>query len=338
MKILLSACLSILCAFSSFSQGVEKDVIAKRIKSIDTYNSEEFVVSVSDITLFKDHIVMLDEKLGKVIVANKELTDMKIFGVKGGGPEEFLSPYLLINDKEENTLYVYDNQKFKIWPIDIDERAVGKGFPFKSMLFNQTVALEDGMLYFTSVSSPAVDVLKYRLKDRKQLGGIDLHKGSVKSFLGRFIFSSNGRFVVVSPYDGLVIDTYDENWELLNTEDLTSLPIIAKRLNIKQPSGLSISGGGKEKIKVTSGKSTMSSARLYGNDLYLLVYSRDKDLKSRANVLLKYTYENGQWQPSRRILLPQEGSYKTFAMLLETDQLVAFDRENGTIDLFEIKG
>lgn len=338
MKTLLSACLSIICAFSSFSQEGDKEIVATRIKSIDTYNSDEFVVSVSDITLFNDHIVMLDEKLSRVIVSDKELSALKTFGVRGDGPQELKKPYMLIKDDVEGVLYVYDNERFRLWPVDIDKRVLGKGISFELMLFNQTVAVENSMLYFTSLSSPKVDVVKYSLKDKKQLEGIALHENSVESFMGRYILSTSNRFVVVSPYDGLVIDTYDENWSRMNSIDLGKHPLIAKGLNSNRSSRVSsrsIGGGGSVKLR-PAGKITIRGVRLYGNDLYFLAYSRDKDLKSRANVILKYTYENEQWQSSGRIMLPQEGSYKTFQVLIETNQLVAFDSVNGTIDLFDL--
>lgn len=336
MKVQLITFFSIVFSFSSFAQQADNDFVAKRIKSIDTYNSKEFVLDVTDIALFGEHIVMLDEKLGKVIVADKIFSVLETFGVQGDGPGEFKRPYMLINDAVEGALYVYDIARFKLWPIDPNKKLVEEGMSFEFMMLYQTVAIENSIVYFTSMSNPSVDVLRYSLKDKRQLEGLSLDENSVKSFLGRYILSANNRFVVISSYDGLVIDTYDENWIRINSKNLERLPIIAKFLNKKQSSGVSVSGGGSAKM-VASGRSTIRGARLYKNDLYLLAITYGKGAKSRANVILKYRYENNKWQPSGKILLPKGVDYQTFTVLAETGQLVAFDRENGTIDLFEIK-
>lgn len=336
MKVQLVTFFSIVFSLSSFAQNQGSDIIAKRIKSVDSYNSNEFVLDVTDIAVFGEYIVMLDEKLGKVIVADKNFSSLETFGDKGGGPLELQKPNMLIHDQAQGMLYAYDAAKFKLWPIDLDVKEVKAGMPFEFMLIYQTVAIENSIIYFTSVSNLSIDVLRYSLKDKKQLEGLSLDENSVKSFLGRYILSDNDRFVVISSYDGLVIDTYDEDWTRINNKDLGGLPIIAKFLNKNQPSGLSVSGGGSAQ-KVASGRSTIRSARLYKNELCLLAIKDGKDAKSRANVILKYRYENNEWQPSGKILLPEGGDYQTFTVLAETDQLVAFDRENGTIDLFEIK-
>ncbi|MFY0593751.1 hypothetical protein [Roseivirga sp.] len=328
----------ILMFFSSTSFSQESEgIVAKRIKSTDVYNEKEFVVNVTDITIVDDRIVIVDDKAGKIVLSDLNLDEFQTFGTLGAGPQEFGRPYMLLNDIEDQKLYIYDNQKFRIWPIDMTNLELEKGFSFEFMMVYQTVAIKNSLVYFTSISRPEVDVLRYDIKERKQLSGIDLDKSSVESFMGRYILSSNDRFVVVSPYDGLVVDTFNKEWKLIDTKDLSTLPIVKKRLSMNRASGVSISGSGKNQINVKSGKSTISSMRLDGDDLYLLAYSRDKALKSRANVILKYTFKNKSWSPSGKIILPQENSYSTFDFLPDGSKIVAFDRENGTIDLFDIK-
>lgn len=336
IKSILTACLSIFCFFSSFAQDANPDIIAKKVKSIDTYNSNEFVVNITDIALFNECIVMVDQDLGKVIVTDKNLKVWESFGFRGDGPQELKKPYMLIKDDDEGVIYVYDNEKFRLWPIDFNKKEIGKGASFDFMLFKQTVAMENSIIYFATVANPSVDVLKYSLKDKMKVGEFNLPENTAKSLLGRSILSANDRFIVITPYDGLVIDTYDKNWHRLNSNDLSKHPIIVKILNTKQSKGFSVSGRGSGNLRMTGAKLLMSGARLYENELYLLVSTRDKERRSWVNVILKYVYENNDWQPRGKILLPKDGSYQTFQLLHEMDQLVAFDKENGTIDLFDL--
>ncbi|OEK06340.1 NHL repeat-containing protein [Roseivirga misakiensis] len=321
---------------TSFSQEPE-DIVAKRTKSIDTYGEKGFVVNVTDIKVLDNQWVIVDDKAGKIAIGDIDLNDIRTFGELGQGPDEFGRPYMLLHDRYEKELYIYDNNNFRVWPIDIKEAKLKKGFSFEYMLIYQTVAIDKSKMFFTSISDPSVDVLSYNLSKRESAESISLDESTVPSPMGRFILSGDNQFIVISAFDGLVIDTYDKNWSLIDRKDLKDLSMVKKRLSTNNATGLSINGNGKNQIRKTSGKLTISSVRLIDNELFLMIYSRDKDQKSRANILLKYTNENETWRPSGKILLPEKSSYATFELQPEGNKLIAFDRENGTIDLFEIK-
>lgn len=123
---------------------------------------------------------------------------------------------------------------------------------------------------------------------------------------------------------------------MANTFELTENPSIAKRVALKKPSGLSITGTGKNKIKqIVSGEVIIKYSRLFENELYLLASTMNGSEDNISNTIFTYEFKNITWVQKEQINLPNEGNYSTFS-LIKSNRIVAFEWESSTIQLIEL--
>jgi hypothetical protein len=336
MKFLFGTIGLIMLTVSCSEQQTEQVTKAIRVKQINSYSADDFVINVTDIALFRDRIILLDEGLAKIIVTTEKVDTWELFGNRGYGPQELISPTMFISNGD-NSIYVYDVQKMKISPIDFEEKVTGEELTLGFPIMKQSPLISDSIVYFTTPVEQTTDIKKFDLRLEKNLTGIKLPSNSEVSFFGRHIFSLADNIITVSGNDAPVIETYDQNWNLLNATSLEAHPLITKRLNYKTESKLGVkklSDGGASPI--TSAKITVNCARLYNDNLYLLIFTLGSDFESRSNIILKYEYVDDSWRQLGEIMLPEEGSYQTFALIDDGESLIAFEKINGMIEVFEL--
>lgn len=333
MKKLLSIILLIgLTSITSLS--AQEIIQTKVLKEIQEYNTEDFVVNVTDILVKDQNIFLSDQGLTAIIKTDDELSFISKFGERGLGPNEMEKPKFLLTDRTSRNIYVLDSYHRKGLEYSEDGTLVGSPFTFGTTFVNRAL-VENGIFYYTSSIDQEFDIKVYDIPNREKRAGLKL-EGAVKSGLGRDLFSYQGQFLSIMNYNPPVIELFNKDWELTNTFELSENPQIAKRISFKKPSGISMSGPGASQVKLrASGEVIIKCSRIFEDKLYLLASTMDGREDTIINTIFTYEFQKDTWVQKGQINLPEENSYSTFA-LVDNRRIVAFEWESSTIQLLEL--
>ena len=329
IQLALVICFAILSCKKNTDQQVYS---ADLIKSVNEYSDNEFPISIKDIAVLNDRIIMADEELGKVIISDLDLSNFKVVGETGYGPNELLKPSMIIPYEDNSSALIYDKGHLKFFSQDPITNQITQKSRFGYLLMNQKIVLEDSIISFTSPLAPNIDILKFDLQREALIDSISL-KNSLPSFFGRYLFKKGNNYISVKSYNTLVIELFDENWALLSKTDLSNQKYIQDILKPKKENLVSTGGSARLMAKA---QSTISDAVYYEGQLYLLIYSLDKEEKSRANRILVFDYEESEWKEKGSFELLPNGSYQSFAITKDGKGIVAFNRIDGSIEMFQI--
>ncbi|MGW8122014.1 hypothetical protein ACV07N_05085 [Roseivirga echinicomitans] len=316
------------CKNNTAQQGYSADLI----KSVNEYSENEFPIAIEGIVILNDRIIMADEGLGKIIVSDLDLSNFQVFGEPGYGPNELLKPSMIIPYEDNSSVLIYDKGHLKFFSQDPITNQITQKSKFGYLLMNQKIVLEDSIISFTSPLAPNIDILKFDLQRETPIDSISL-KNSSPSFFGRYLFKKGNNYISIKSYNTLVIELFDENWVLLSKTDLSNQKYIQDILKPKKESSVSVSGSAKVSAKATG---TVSDAVYYKDQLYLLVYSLDKEGKSKANRILVFDYKESEWKEQGSFELLPNGSYQSFAITKNGKGIIAFNRIEGSIEMFKI--
>jgi len=314
-----------------------QEIIESRIlKQVQEYLAEHFVAKVSDMLIKEGNVYFIDQGLTAIIKTDLELQFISKFGEQGMGPNEMERPEFLLNIEDSPNLLVLDTRLRKLLEYSQDGKLLGSPSTLQASLISHPFMF-NSVLYYRSGSDPTIDIAAYDLNNKKALPGINLKGDFRESGLGRDIHPYKNQFVSVVNYSPPVIEVFNKDWNLTHTLDLTENPLIAKRVAFKKPSGISITGTGKNKIKqIASGEVIIKCSRLYKDKLYLLASTMNGREDTIANTVFTYELQNNTWVQKEQINLPKQGNYNTFAML-DDKRLVAFEWVSSTLQLLELK-
>lgn len=314
------------------SSNLNDTVSLNKTFEFNQYNANEFVINVTDILIQDGKPIFVDEGLSKIIIMDENFKSPVFIGERGYGPNELLSPKLLLsNDK---ILFVYDAERKRILNVDVSKGLVSNEMSLGISMSRDNAMINQSTLYFTSTVESGIQ--RFDLIKGTSLDIVNLPDTSADSPFGRYIFSHGEEFITVVGYDIPVIEKYNKEWALTDSYSLEEIPIIKPFLSYQPPQNFKISGAGSVKIKA-SAKITVSCARLHNQTLYLLVYTLGSDSKTRRNTILKFKDDGKSWQYSGNLLLPEMGDYSTFALHMQNNQLIAFESISRTLEVFKIE-
>ncbi|MGB3149810.1 MAG: hypothetical protein WBB27_04035 [Maribacter sp.] len=331
LNIILLFLFGLIIACSSVLE--DKGGVLTKIHEFDEYSSTEFVVNVTDVLFRSGKVLFVDEGISKIVMMDQDFKSPEFIGNRGYGPEELMSPTLLLTDKEN--LFIYDEDKMKILNVDILNGIVFNEMTLGAPLLTNTPVVDESTLYYTTPTEPVVQIQKFDLLKGIKLEGMKLPDNAVKSFFGRHVFTEENGFITVTGYNTPVIEKYSKEWNLIDTYSLEEIPVIKERMDYDAPSKIRRKGTGTAKQTATA-RITVTCARLHGDTLYLLVYTLGTDLVSRSNTILKFKSVDSSWQPSGKLFLPEMGNYLTFAIQEDMGQLIAFERTSRAVQVFKI--
>lgn len=329
--------LSICFVFGCSERNTNNRIHAQKILTLNEYNANEYIINIEDIYVNNETVYLVEEGLPKIVVTNLELDHFSLFGNRGMGPKEIISPSIITTGNEK--IYIYDKQRFKLFEFNYKMDLIRDEISFDKVLINSSILVEDSILLFTSPVEKDYDIERFDLNNEKQLSGFNLPNQSKKSSMGRSILKYKDEYIIIGSFSPPFIEMYNENWELLSSKDLLDDNESLQELLNERPTNNS----GK-KPEVTSGNArptykarmVIRDVSLKDNNLYLLTYRKNDDGINKSNSIFKYSYTDGEWDLDKEILLPDNGHYKSFAILGNNESIVAFEESRGELEHFII--
>lgn len=303
---------------------VEKKLIPDII--VSQLRDSSYLSKVKQLVYRNNKLYMAEYIRNQVIVFDKDLNSMATIGRQGRGPTEIVDIGMLFVDND--TVYVNDGGGNRIQSYD------DSGKHIKSISYAEISTDIDNNYGYTYIDNTLTIVSEGddALVEYDFVDGAPLLKNS---FGKRHEYSShtsniimNSRFVdiidnkivamcVLKPF----VDLYDLNGKLLQNYNIGEVPLVKDELEFDE----------QESLPSYAFNMLLSSYCIYGNDLYLMLYTSIP--VSNTNTVIKFSLDGDEFKYSGLYKLPS----RVYQGIAVSDKyLYSFDLDKSSICRFKL--